>query len=64
MSEQQTTEKEAIEKEVIVRFTVDMPESMHYELSLLAVKYRQPKAVLVRLAIEQMLRDMSQEVLS
>jgi predicted DNA-binding protein len=56
MSEQQTSEKEAT-----IRFTVDMPESMHQQLSLLATKKRQKKAVLVRLAIEQMLRDMNDD---
>jgi metal-responsive CopG/Arc/MetJ family transcriptional regulator len=52
MNEIQTSQKEAI-----VRFTVDMPESLHQELSELAVKQRVKKAVLVRRAIVQMLRD-------
>ena len=46
MSEQQTSEKEAT-----IRFTVDMPESMHQQLSLLATQKRQKKAVLVRMVI-------------
>jgi hypothetical protein len=40
-----------------IRFTVDMPESMHRELSILAAKLGKRKVVLVRQAIAQLLQD-------
>ncbi|MBD2019226.1 hypothetical protein H6F43_03395 [Leptolyngbya sp. FACHB-36] len=53
----QAPEPDASTSEERIRFTVDLPESLHMELSLLAVKQRKPKAVLVRMAIVQMLKE-------
>jgi len=41
----------------IIRFTVDMPEAMHRDLSHLAVDLGKPKVKLVRQAIAQMIED-------
>jgi hypothetical protein len=43
--------------ERIVRFTIDMPESLHEQLSQKADHYGKKKAMLVRLAIAQTLKD-------
>ncbi|PZO45824.1 MAG: hypothetical protein DCF17_00300 [Shackletoniella antarctica] len=43
--------------ERIVRFTVDMPESLHEQLSQKADHYGKKKAMVVRLAIAQTLKD-------
>lgn len=43
-------------KERIVRITVDLPESMHTDFSVLAAKCRKSKAELLRMAIAQMLK--------
>lgn len=50
------------EREPTIRFTVDMSESMHHDLSLLAVKQRKTKAELVRFAIAQLLKDMQDDI--
>lgn len=50
-------ELQAPAKEPITRFTVDMPESMHRDLSLLAAKTGRKKVDLVRLAITKLLED-------
>ncbi len=50
-------ELQAPAKEPTTRFTVDMPESMHRDLSLLAAKTGRKKVDLVRLAIAKLLED-------
>jgi hypothetical protein len=47
--------------EPIVRFTVDISESMHRELSIAVAKRGQKKVVLVRLAIAQLLKDLEDD---
>ncbi|WP_416667901.1 hypothetical protein [Egbenema bharatensis] len=49
------------QKEEIIRFTVDLNESLHRDLSFLAVRCRRSKADLVRQAIVQLLKDMEDE---
>lgn len=44
-------------KETVIRFTVDMPESLHRKLSLLAARTGQKKAAIVREMLEEWLRD-------
>lgn len=51
------------EPEPIVRFTVDMPLSLHQALSLAAVKTRRKKAAMVRFAIWQLLKDLDDEAM-
>lgn len=47
--------------ERIVRFTVDMPESLHEQLSQVADRFGKKKAMLVRLAIAQALKDLDDD---
>ncbi|MGG6240794.1 hypothetical protein ACQ4N7_19405 [Nodosilinea sp. AN01ver1] len=47
--------------ERIVRFTVDMPESLHEQLSQKATQWNRKKAYLVRLAIAQALKDLDDD---
>jgi predicted DNA-binding protein len=51
------TTPDAPTPERIVRFTVDMPESLHEQLSQKAAQCGKKKAMLVRLAIAQTLKD-------
>ena len=44
-------------KEATIRFTVDMPESMHRKLSILAARSSKKKAVIVRLLLESALNE-------
>lgn len=44
-------------KEVTKRFTVDLPESMHRKLSILAAKTGRTKADIVRLLLQDALQD-------
>jgi hypothetical protein len=44
-------------KEVTKRFTVDLPESMHRKLSILAAKTARTKADIVRLLLQDALED-------
>lgn len=60
-SQEVETDAQATEPGEIVRFTVDMSESMHHDLSLLAVKQRKTKVELVRFAIAQLLKDMQDD---
>jgi len=55
MSKLQTPSKEAT-----VRFTVDMPESMHRKLSMLAAKTGRKKVDIVRLLLEEALKDLEE----
>ncbi len=45
------------EKEPVVRFTVDMAESMHRKLSILAAKTGKKKAEIVRMLLQEALED-------
>jgi hypothetical protein len=45
------------EKEPTVRFTVDMAESMHRKLSILAAKTGKKKAEIVRMLLDEALED-------
>jgi predicted DNA-binding protein len=56
MSAPQTTTPERI-----VRFTVDMPESLHQQLSHAATRLKCKKAVVVRMALEQALKDLDDD---
>jgi hypothetical protein len=47
-------------KEATVRFTVDMPESMHRKLSMLAAKTGRKKVDIVRLLLEEALKDVEE----
>jgi hypothetical protein len=44
-------------KESTIRFTVDMPESMHRRLSLLAARTNKKKSEIVRLLLEEALQQ-------
>jgi len=44
-------------KEPTIRFTVDLPESMHRKLSMLAAKTGRKKADIVRLLLEEALKE-------
>ena len=46
-------------KESTVRFTVDMPESMHRKLSLFAARTNKKKSEIVRLLLEDALKQVS-----
>lgn len=48
---------QAPDKEATVRFTVDMSESLHQKLSLLAAKTRRKKVDIVRMLLEDALKD-------
>lgn len=45
------------EKEATIRFTVDLPQSLHRKLSMLAAKTGRTKADIVRLLLDDALRD-------
>ncbi|MBD2527277.1 CopG family transcriptional regulator [Nostoc sp. FACHB-133] len=47
-------------KEATIRLTVDLPESMHQKLSLLAAKTRRKKAEIVRLLLDEALKDVNE----
>ncbi|RCJ26172.1 CopG family transcriptional regulator [Nostoc minutum NIES-26] len=47
-------------KEATIRLTVDLPESMHQKLSLLAAKTRRKKAEIVRLLLDEALKDVEE----
>lgn len=47
-------------KEPTIRLTVDLPESMHSKLSVLAARTRRKKAEIVRMLIEQALKDVDE----
>lgn len=47
-------------KEATVRFTVDMPESMHRKLSMLAAKTGRKKVDIVRLLLEDALKGVEE----
>ena len=49
-----------VTKEATVRFTVDLPESMHRELSILSAKRGVSKADIVRLLLEDALKDVDE----
>lgn len=49
-----------VTKEATVRFTVDLPESMHRELSILAAKQGVSKADIVRLLLDDALKDVNE----
>lgn len=44
-----------------IRFTVDMPESLHQRLSQAAARLKRKKAVVIRMAIEQALKDLDDD---
>ncbi|MBD2429425.1 hypothetical protein [Phormidium sp. FACHB-1136] len=48
-------------QERIIRFTVDMPESLHQQLSEAATWLKRKNAVVVRMALEQALKDLDDE---
>lgn len=47
--------------ERIIRFTVDMPESLHQRLTQAAAKVKRKKAAVVRMALEQALKDLEDD---
>jgi hypothetical protein len=47
-------------KEPTIRLTVDLPESMHQKLSMLAAKTRRKKVEIVRLLLDEALKDVEQ----
>lgn len=49
-----------VTKEATVRFTVDLPESMHRDLSILAAKRGVSKADLVRILLNDALKDVNE----
>lgn len=49
-----------VTKEATVRFTVDLPESMHRDLSILAAKRGVSKADIVRLLLEDALKEINE----
>ncbi|MGL5806584.1 MAG: CopG family transcriptional regulator, partial [Xenococcaceae cyanobacterium] len=48
------------EREATVRLTVDLPESMHRQLSYLAVKSGKKKAEIVRALIDELLQSIDE----
>ncbi|MGB3493896.1 MAG: hypothetical protein WBA57_14295 [Elainellaceae cyanobacterium] len=50
------------QKEVNIRVTVDLPESMHTDFSVFAARCKKSKAELLRMAIAQMLKYEGDEV--
>jgi hypothetical protein len=50
----------ATPKEATIRLTVDLPESMHQKLSMLAAKTRRKKAEIVRLLLSEALKDIEE----
>jgi len=46
-------------KEATIRFTVDLPQSMHRRLSLLAARTGKSKAEIVRVLLDEALDDMN-----
>jgi hypothetical protein len=48
---------QAPEKEATVRFTIDMSESLHRKLSMLAARTGRKKVDIVRLLLEEALKD-------
>ncbi|MEG4588973.1 hypothetical protein QUA54_27705 [Microcoleus sp. MOSTC5] len=52
--------QEASEKEATVRFTVDMSESLHRKLSMLAARTRRKKVDIVRMLLEDGLKDVEE----
>ena len=46
-------------KEATKRFTVDLPESMHRKLSILAARTGRTKADIVRVLLDEALKDVS-----
>jgi predicted DNA-binding protein len=53
------TPKSPSEKEPTVRFTVDMPKSLHQKFSLLAVIQGRDKAVIVRELLTELVKDIT-----
>jgi hypothetical protein len=51
---------QASDKEATVRFTVDMSESLHRKLSMLAAKTRRKKVDIVRMLLEEGLKDVEE----
>lgn len=49
-----------VTKEATVRFTVDLPESMHRNLSILAAKKGQSKADIIRMVLDEALVDVEE----
>ena len=47
-------------KEVTKRFTVDLPETMHRKLSILSAKTGRTKADIVRMLLEDVLKDVGE----
>ncbi len=54
------SELQAPAKELTVRLTVDMPESMHKKLSILAAKTGRKKADIVRFLLSGALKDIEE----
>lgn len=50
-------------KEATVRFTVDLPLSMHRKLSLLAARTGKKKAEIVRVLLDETLKDLESDIL-
>lgn len=48
-------------REANIRFTLDLPESKHRQLSILAAKTGRKKADLMRLALDQLLEQMESD---
>lgn len=47
-------------KEATIRLTVDLPESMHQKLSMLAARTRRKKVEIVRFLLDEALKDVEQ----
>ena len=48
------------DKEPTIRFTVDMPTSMHRKLSIVAARTGKKKVEIVRLLLEEALQDVNE----
>jgi hypothetical protein len=55
-----TKPTEASQAEETVRFTVDLPLSLHIQFTMLATLQRKSKAELIRTAIERLLKSAEQ----
>lgn len=49
-----------VQKEPIVRFTVDLTETMHRKLSILAARTGKKKAEIVRMLLDEALQDLNE----
>jgi predicted HicB family RNase H-like nuclease len=60
MKKTTTSKAQPPEQETTVRFTVDLPRSLHRRFSMLAAKQGRDKAVIVREWLKEVLQDVEE----